>query len=87
MNVDWRELYQAALLELRHEELRQKIDDAEKSIQQRMAELRQDNSNSDSDEESLALDDALRGLRVLASTECKSPQPTLAVSARSEVTS
>jgi hypothetical protein len=74
MQVGWRELYQAALLELRPEELRTRIDDAEKAIQQRIAELRQDDSSSN--EELRALDDAMRGLRVLIGTECKSPQST-----------
>jgi hypothetical protein len=74
-NLDWRELYHAAMLELRPEELLQRIDDAEKAIQGRIAELRQD--DSDSREESRALDDALRGLRVLASMECKSSRSTL----------
>lgn len=84
-NVGWRELYQAAMLELRPEELRQRIDDAETAIRQRIAELRQD--HSDSAEESRDLDDALRGLCVLASTECKRPQSTLFGSTQGEVTS
>jgi hypothetical protein len=75
MQVGWRELYQAALLELHPEELRTRIDDAEKAIQQRITELRQDDSSSN--EELRALDDALRGLRVLISTECKSPPSAL----------
>ena len=84
-NVGWRELYQAAMLELRPEELRWRIDAAERAIQQRFAELRQNDSYSE--EESRALDDALRGLRVLDSTECKSPQTTPSGLAQSEVTS
>jgi hypothetical protein len=84
-NVGWRELYQAAMLELRPEELRLRIDNAERAIQQRIEELRQDGSNSK--EELRALDDALRGLRVLASTECKVPESSLSGLAKSEVTS
>ena len=57
MSTAWRELYRAALLELRPEELRPRIDEAEKAIQERIVELR--------------LEDALRGLRVLAATECQ----------------
>ncbi|MGB6387557.1 MAG: hypothetical protein WBD25_11170 [Terriglobales bacterium] len=84
-NVGWRELYQAAMLELRPEELRLRIDNAERAIQQRIAELRQGDFNSK--EELRALDDALRGLRVLASTECKVPESALSGSAKSEVRS
>ena len=69
MNVGWQELYQAAMLELRPDELRRRIDDAEKAIQQRIIELTQNDSSSE--EERRAIDDALRGLRALASTECK----------------
>ena len=83
--VGWRELYQAALLELRPEELRTRIDDAERAIQQRIVELR--HADSSSEEESRALDDALRGLQILASTECKSPRSTLSGSAQTEVIS
>jgi DNA repair exonuclease SbcCD ATPase subunit len=68
-NGAWQELYRAALVELRSDEMRQRIEDAKKAIQQRMAELRRDDSSCI--EEAQALDDALRGLRVLASTECK----------------
>jgi len=84
-NSTWQELYRAALLELRPEELRPQIDAAEKAIQQRLSELRP--SDSSFEEESRALDDALRGLRVLASTECKPPQTTASVFAQGQVTS
>ena len=84
-NVAWQELYQSALLELRPEELQWRIDDAEKAIHERIAELRQDGSSSG--EESQALDDALRGLRVLASAECKFPRSTLSGTARGEAAS
>jgi hypothetical protein len=71
MTVDrtWRELYQDALLELRPEELRQRIAEAERAIQGRILELSQ--AGSSSVEESHELDDALRGLRVLAQVECR----------------
>jgi hypothetical protein len=69
MSTAWRELYRAALLELRSEELRPRIDEAEKTIQARIIELRQEDSNSG--EEARELEDALRGLRVLAATECQ----------------
>jgi hypothetical protein len=82
--VGWREFYQAALLELRPEELRRR-NDAERAIRQRIVELR--HADSSSEEESRALEDALRGLQILASTECKSPQSTLSGSARTEVIS
>jgi hypothetical protein len=84
--MEWRKLYQAAMLELRPEHLRPRIDDAERAILQRVAEIK--TADSDSTEESRELTDALRGLRFLASTECKSP---LSISscgpARSEVLS
>lgn len=83
MNGTWQELYQAALLELRLEVLRQRIDDAENAIQQRMAELRRDDSSCI--EEAQALDDALRGLRVLASTECKPLRPRLSALTQGDV--
>jgi hypothetical protein len=71
MNAGWQELYRAAMLELRPDELRRRIDDAEKAIQQRILELTQNDSSSE--EERRAIEDALRGLRDLASTECKPP--------------
>jgi hypothetical protein len=83
--VGWRELYRAALLELRSEELRARIDDAERAIRQRVVDLR--HAHSSSEEESRALDDALRGLQVLASTECKSAPSTLSGLAQGEVIS
>ena len=85
MNGTWQEQYQAALLELRPEELPQRIDNAQKAIQQRIAELRRNDSGFG--EESQALDDALRGLRVLASTECKPPSSTGPGLAKHEATS
>ena len=85
MNVGWQELYQAALLELRPDELRRRIDEAEKAIQQRIIELSRNDSSSE--EERRAMDDALRGLRVLASTECKPPLSTNSGLAQNKATS
>ena len=73
-NTGWQELYQAAMLELRPDQLRRRIDDAEEAIQQRIVELKQ--SASSSEEERRAIEDALRGLRALAITECKPPLST-----------
>ena len=64
----WRELYRAALLEVEHEELRRRIDEAEKAIYQRNEELKR--SGSHSGEEQQAMTDAIRALRLLAQTEC-----------------
>jgi hypothetical protein len=80
-----RELYRAALLELSPEKLRRRIDEAEQAILRRVVELRQDDSNSR--EESVELNDALRGLRLLASTECATAPSAVSGSAPSEVTS
>jgi hypothetical protein len=68
MITNWRDLYQAAMLELRPEQLSLRISEAEKAIHQRTTELRRDDANSVT--ELRELEDALRGLRVLASTEC-----------------
>jgi hypothetical protein len=73
MNVAWQELDQAALLEVRPEELRQRIEAAEKAIQLRIVEL---GGHAGSAKE-LQADDALRGLRLLARTECKPRHSTL----------
>jgi len=71
----WQEIYEAALLELHPEALQQRIGEAEKVNQQRIAERRRNHSSSA--EECHALDDALRMLRFLASTECKIPRATV----------
>ena len=63
MNAGWQELYRAAMLELRPDELRRRIDDAEKAIQQRILELTQNDSSSK--EERRAIEDALRGRETL----------------------
>jgi hypothetical protein len=70
-HMGWREKYRIALLELCIEELPARIIDAEKAIHQRTLELRQDDRNSNG--EMRELDDALTTLRILASTECKTP--------------
>ncbi len=65
----WQELYKAALLELRPEELRLRIEAAEAAIHFRLQELGKIESNSTDEHHAIA--DALRGLRTLANTECK----------------
>jgi hypothetical protein len=82
---NWRDLYQAAMLELCPEQLWLRIKVAEKSIQQRIVELQPCDSNSLS--ELRELDDALRGLRVLASTECLVSLPTTSYSPQGETIS
>jgi hypothetical protein len=72
-NLEWQELYKAALLELSPEDLPRRIGEARAAIQQRIAELRQE--DSDFAEEARELDDALHGLRVLALAESKPPSP------------
>ena len=63
----WREKYTDAMLELNPQALPAKIAAAESAINQRIAELEQ--WNKDSQEELWALNDALRGLQVLAEAE------------------
>jgi hypothetical protein len=70
----WQELYRAALLEVRPEQLRPRIDAAEAAIQQRLAELRQGDSSCE--DERHALVDALAGLRILVNTECTPRVPS-----------
>jgi hypothetical protein len=69
MNLSWQELYRAALLEVQPEQLRRRIDAAEKAIFQRSEELRQ--ASNQVNEEQAAMADALRALRVLAQSECQ----------------
>ncbi len=72
-NAAWEDLYRAALVEACPELLRHRIDEAARAIQQRIADLRQDDCSSE--EERRALQDALRGLRVIVKTECKPESP------------
>jgi len=65
----WQELYKAALVELRPEELRLRIETAEGVMQRRLHELEQIGAGQS--EELQALSDALRSLRTLARSECK----------------
>ncbi len=66
----WQEKYAEALLELSQEELPRRIDAAEKAIYQRIEELKY--AGVTVCEERCAIDDALRGLRVLAKSESRS---------------
>ncbi len=69
----WQEIYRTALLEIRPEALPQRIHDAEQAILKRIVELRSHEARTE--EELRSLDDALRGLRVLARSECQIAQP------------
>jgi FKBP-type peptidyl-prolyl cis-trans isomerase (trigger factor) len=69
MDLSWQELYRAALLEVQPEQLRQRIDAAEKAIFERSEELRQ--AGNQGNKEQAAMADALRALRVLAQSECQ----------------
>jgi hypothetical protein len=66
----WQQLYEAALLELRPEELQLAIETAEAALHQRLRELQESADESDGGEQH-AIVDALRSLRTLAKTECK----------------
>jgi len=66
--VAWQEKYKEAMLELNREELPGRIEAAEKAIYQRLEELK--DAGASSAEELRAMNDALRGLRVLSKTEC-----------------
>jgi thymidylate synthase ThyX len=68
INFAWQGKYAEALLELNREELPRRIEAAEKAIYQRLEELK--HAAATSAEELWAINDALRGLRVLAKTEC-----------------
>jgi hypothetical protein len=72
MILQWQQLYQAALLEVRPEQLRQRIAGAEKAMEQRLEELK--HSDPGSSDEQRAIADALRRLRVLADRECATPR-------------
>jgi hypothetical protein len=72
-NVSWRELYQAALVEVQPGELQGRIDAAAEAICRRNEEIKQAGSQSSAEQQAIA--DALRTLRVLARTECPSHLP------------
>lgn len=65
----WQELYKAALIELRLEELRLRIETAEAAMHRRLHELEQIGTGQS--EELQAISDALRSLHTLARLECK----------------
>jgi len=67
MDFSWKHLYQAALVEPQPEEMRRRIEAAERAIYQRVEQLKQNESSSG--EELWAVHDALRCLRILAQTE------------------
>jgi hypothetical protein len=69
MDLTWQELYKAALLEIRPEELRPRIERAEAAIQLRLQELGQTDGNPSDERHAIA--DAMRSLRTLANTECR----------------
>lgn len=79
----WREKYAEALLELSPEELPRRIDAAEKAIYQRIEELKC--AGITLCEERCAIDDALRGLRVLVRSESRSRPSPRTDGPRSEV--
>ena len=68
-NLLWQDKYTEAMLELNPEALTVKIAAAEEAIRQRIEELERSKENSG--EELWALNDAMRGLRVLAQAECQ----------------
>jgi hypothetical protein len=67
MSLPWQQLYQAALVEVRPEQLGQRIAAAEEAMEQRLEELRPSDPGSSAERQTIA--DALRGLRVLADSE------------------
>ncbi len=69
-NFSWRELYQAALVEVQPDELRRRIDAAEDAICRRNEELKLAGSQTSAEQQAIA--DALRTLGILARTECPS---------------
>jgi len=71
MDFSWKQVYQAAMLELKPEEMGRGIEAAERAIYQRVEELRQNDASSA--EELWAIHDALRCLRVLVQSE-RQPQ-------------
>ena len=84
-NGKWLDLYQAVLLEFSPEQLRQRIAVAELAIQKQLLDLR--NNDSGCEEELQALNDALRVLRTITSTECRGVELESTDSAGDTVTS
>ena len=82
----WQEKYTEAMLELNRQELPRRIEAAEKAICQRVEELKNEAAPA-SAEELWAINDALRGLRVLAKTECPPERSLRAGERQSEVAS
>jgi hypothetical protein len=71
----WRELYRSALFEADRQRLPSRIDEAERAIRHRAAELLA--SDRDHSEEAQAVEDALYALRALRSAlELKTNEPT-----------
>ena len=83
INFAWQGKYTEALLELDREKLPLRIEIAEKAIFQRIEELKR--NKVDSAEELWAINDALRGLQVLAKSECAGQRPPKASVPQGEV--
>jgi hypothetical protein len=83
--LGWQELFRAAMLEVRPEELPKRIDAAEEAIRQRSEELNR--ASPCSKEEQQAMADALRALRVVVQTECQASGSRPSGIPRSEVAS
>jgi hypothetical protein len=83
INFAWQGKYTEALLELDREKLPLRIEIAEKAIFQRIEELKQ--NKADSADELWAINDALRGLQVLAKSECAGQCPPKAGVPQGEV--
>jgi hypothetical protein len=77
MSFAWQEKYREALLALSPDELQRRIEAARKAIEQRVEERAR--TGDTSGEEQQAIDDAIRGLRVLARTECQTQNPERSV--------
>lgn len=85
-NLAWQELYKSALLELRPEQLRLRIEAAQAAIHLRLQELQ--NGEDVFNDEHHAMADALRCLRTLSNTECKpANHPVNNAPARDQATS
>jgi hypothetical protein len=79
----WQERYREALLEFDRERLAQRIVAAETAIYQRVEELK--HGGAGSNEELWAINDAIRGLRALAKTECPGLRSLQAPASQGEV--